>query len=323
MKTLLRILKWIGITLIALVVIFAIIVASRQNLKFDAPYPDITASKDSAVIGRGKALVYGPAHCAHCHTTADQIEAVEKGAIIPLSGGHIFKLPIGTLYSRNLTPDIETGIGKLTDGEIARTLRYGTGSDGRAILDLMPFQHMSEEDMLAIISFLRSQEPVKNAIPKNEYNLLGKIVGAFLIKPVHPTQSVPKKTIPAPTVDYGRYLANSVTNCRGCHTNRDLSTGAYIGKDFAGGLKFESESEAGTFLTTPNLTPDRETGKIFSWSLDQFKSRFRQGKLIPATMMPWGPFSRMTDVELEAIYKYLQTIEAVKNDVGPTVSKAG
>ena len=320
MKTLMKILKWTGIVFLLLVVILSVTVASRQNLKFDAPYPEIKASTDSAVIERGKNLVYGPMHCAYCHTTIDKMEQVEKGEILPLSGGHDFALPIAHLFSANITSDKETGIGKLTDGEIARTLRYGVGSDGRAIFDFMPFQHTSEEDLTAVISYLRSTAPVSNPVPENTFTTLGKVIKAFLIKPVSPSKPIPASVPVAPTVEYGSYLANSLANCRGCHTNRDLQTGAYIGKDFSGGLHIESDVVPGTFVTTPNLTPDPETGKIYGWDLDKFMKRFRQGRLIPASIMPWGPFSRMSDVQLEAIYRYLQTLEPVKNDVGPIVS---
>ena len=63
-----KILKWTGILLLLLVVALVITVYSRQHLTFEAPYPDITASPDSAVIARGAYLVNGPAHCTGCHT---------------------------------------------------------------------------------------------------------------------------------------------------------------------------------------------------------------------------------------------------------------
>jgi mono/diheme cytochrome c family protein len=154
MKKILRFFKWTAVVLGIVIVIFSITVASRQHLKFSAPYPDIKASTDSAVIARGEYLVYGPAHCVMCHVTNDKMELAEKGAKLPLSGGHLFDLEVGKIYSKNITPDKETGIGNLTDGEIARTLRYGVGHDERAMLDFMPFQNLSDEDLTAVISFL-------------------------------------------------------------------------------------------------------------------------------------------------------------------------
>src|SRR5690606_41627233 len=109
--------------------------------KYHAPYPDITASTDSAVIARGKYLAFGPAHCGTCHVPMNKVMDVENGEEIPHSGGWELTIPPGTFRAPNLTPDMETGIGKLTDGEIARTMRHMVGNDGRCI---MPFMHFAE-----------------------------------------------------------------------------------------------------------------------------------------------------------------------------------
>jgi mono/diheme cytochrome c family protein len=309
-----KILKWTGIILLIIVAGLYITIEARQDLQFDAPYPNITASADSAVIARGKSLVFGPAHCANCHVPVSRQAAILRGETVPLSGGLKFDLPLGSLYTRNLTPD-KTGIGMMTDAEIARVLRYGVNARGNAVFDIMPFHNTSDEDLTAIISYLRSQPPVQNRVPVHDFNLLGKAVRAFAIKPVGPSGPVLTAIKRDSTVEYGRYLANSVANCRGCHTNRDLMTGAFTGPDFAGGLKFDFKTDSGTYsLTTPNLTP-HSTGRIFGWTQDQFIARFRTGTIIKETHMPWGPFSRMSDVELKAIYKFLQTVKPVDNKV--------
>ena len=311
-----KILKWTGIVLLSLILIFVILVFSLQNKKFKAPYPDIHASNDSTIIARGEYLAFGPAHCSGCHSPATNQEKINKGVKLPLSGGLEFKLPIGTIYSRNITPDEETGIGKLGDSVIARSLRYGVGWDGRAIFDFMPFHNLSDEDLTAVISFLRSQQPVKNKVPDNHFNFIGKAVKAFLIKPVHPDGEVAKSVKPDTTAEYGKYIATYITNCRGCHTNRSLMTGAYTGPYFAGGLKFEADD--GSYCVTPNLTPDKETGRIYGWSEDQFISRFRMPRVIPTSDMPWDQFRNMSDNDLKAIYKYLMSLEPIKRDNGPT-----
>jgi len=309
-----KIFKWIGIILIVLIVGLVSTIALRQNIKYDAPYPNIHASTDSAVIARGKYLVYGPAHCADCHGPAGTEVQVDKGEEVSLSGGKIFKIPIGTIHIRNITPD-ETGIGKLTDEEIARTLRYGVGYDGRALIDFMPFHNTSDDDLTAIISYLRTTEPVKNEIPNHEYNLLGTIIKALVIKPVGPNGEVAKSIKQDSSVEYGKYLATSVANCRGCHTERDLKTGAFVGPDFAGGFELESFVNKNYVFHTPNISPDQKTGHIYDWSEEMFISRFRKGKIIPESPMPWGPFGRMTDTELKAIYRFLKTITPVERKI--------
>ena len=316
-----KILKWTGIVLLSLFVILAITVSTRQNLKFEAPYPAIEASADSSIVARGRHLVYGPAHCADCHYSQADKEKAMKGEPVSLSGGMAFKLPIATIYTKNITPDPETGIGKMTDAQIARLLRYGVRPDGTAVFDFMPFHNMTDEDMTAVISFLRSQQPVKYKVPDHEFFMMGKVVKAFLIKPVGPQGEVAKSIRPDTTAAYGGYLANSVANCAGCHTNRNPMTGAFVGEPFAGGLYMESETDPKNYyLLTPNLTPD-STGRLFGWSQEQFLNRFRQGKIIPHSPMPWNSFGRMNDEELKAIYKYLQTVKPVKNEIKHALNK--
>ena len=312
-----KILKWTGIILLLFLVVLTATVLMRQHLIFDAPYPSgIQASKDSAVIARGKYLVYGPAHCADCHGAVGTESRVDKGEEVALTGGKVFDLEIGLIYPRNITVDAETGIGALTDAQIARSLRYGVGHDGHAMFDFMPFHNTSDADLAAIISYLRSMPPVKNVIPKDKYNLLGKVLRAFALKPVGPDGEVLKAIKPDSSAEYGKYLAGSVANCRGCHTNRDLQTGAFIGKDFAGGLQLD---EKGFTFTTPNLTPDKNTGHIFGWTEDAFLQRFRRGKVYPQSPMPWGPFGRMSDMEIKAIYRYLRSVAPVENKIAQVV----
>jgi mono/diheme cytochrome c family protein len=308
------------LSLVAVVIIgFVIAVFARYNRTFEAPYPEIKASTDSAVIARGKYLAMGPAHCANCHSPMADFMKVESGEETSLSGGFNFELPIGKVYAPNITSDEETGIGKLRDEEVARSLRYGVRHDGKAILDFMPFYDLSESDLTAVISFLRTQAPVKNQRPQHEWNFMGKAVMAFLVKPMGDGE-VPETPPIDSTAAYGKYLAASVANCRGCHTKRDMMTGAFVGIDYAGGTKFEILDEnykiiQGKHLVTPNLTPDPETGRLNGWSQKDFIDRFRKGRVIPGSPMPWGPFSRMSDLELTAVYKFLASLEPVKNEI--------
>jgi mono/diheme cytochrome c family protein len=314
-----KFLKWTLITIVILIVAFSAVVAVKQNDTYDAPYPPIKASNDSAVIAKGKYLFFGPAHCNDCHAN---FTAYPKGTPLETmapAGGLRFDLPIGALYTPNITSDAETGIQKLTDEEIARTLRYGVGSDGRAVLDFMPFHNTSDEDLTAIISYLRTIPPVKNKVPAMEYNLLGRVVKAFMLKPTGPDGEVPKSVQPGPTVEYGKYLAHNVANCYGCHTDRDMMTGAFIGAPFAGGPKLDIPGKPGLFFVPRNLTPDPRTGHIFKWSEEDFIARFRQGKKYPDSPMPWEPFGKMSDDDLKAIYRYLRSVPPVLRDPGPVI----
>jgi mono/diheme cytochrome c family protein len=316
MKKFLKFLKWTGICILTLIIGFVVFVYARTNRTFDAPYPEITASTDSSLIARGEYLVYGPAHCAYCHAPISEYERLNAGKKVLMSGGFDFVLPVGVVHTPNITTDKETGIGAYTDQELARSLRFGVKRNGQALIDFMPFYDLSDRDLTAIISYLRTTAPVKNKRPEHKWNFMGKAVMALgMIKPMG-DGTVPPAPEPDSTAAYGKYLAESVANCRGCHTNRDMMSGAYIGTDYAGQTKFEVIDDHGQIikgkhLVTPNITPDPETGRMAFWNQEVFTTRFRVGSVIPGTPMPWGPYSRMTDLELKAIFKYLHSLEPV------------
>ncbi|TGK35010.1 cytochrome C [Leptospira gomenensis] len=305
----LKSLKWTGIFLLIVVLGVATFTVARQNAKYDAPYPDVASSSEPALIERGRHLATGPAHCVECHSKVSDGNSKVPASQPVLSGGRLFALPIGDFYTPNITPDPETGIGKLSDREIARSLRYGVRADGTVLFDFMPFHNTSDEDLTAILSFLRSLPPQSNSVPKRDLNLIGKVLKAFLVKPVGPTGEVLKSIVPAATAEYGEYLAGSVANCNGCHTLRS-EIGEYIGVPYAGGNPMEEPGKE--TLIPPNLTPHPE-GRISLWTEEQFLKRFRLGKLVEHSHMPWGSFSKMSDLELKAIYRFLKSLKPAKN----------
>ena len=159
---------------------FAVYVWRTWDRSYDEyPVPDVRASSDPAVIARGEYLVYGPAHCVECHSSSfEEFQKIVSGEKVPLQGGTRFEAPpLGAIYSKNLTPDPDTGIGRYTDGQIARMMRYNVRPNGRAsVAPMMPFHNMSDEDMIAIISFLRSQPAVRHQVPENEWTVPGKVI---------------------------------------------------------------------------------------------------------------------------------------------------
>ncbi|HEX2607186.1 MAG TPA: cytochrome c [Flavisolibacter sp.] len=314
-----KILKWTGLIILFLLAGITVTTMARQHLKYEAEYPTIKASKDSALIAKGRHIVLGPGHCLDCHSPIKNVDSVLKlGQDPPLSGGMAFKLPFGTFYTRNLTSDPETGLGNFTDGEIARVLRHSVKKNGEAVLPFMPFQDLSDEDLTAVISYLRSTKPVKNKVPDHSYNAMGALIKAFLIKPSGPSQPPVASVKADTTAAYGRHLVMAVANCNECHTKRD-GIGAYVGEPLAGGTEFSEEGHP--TLYTPNLTPD-PSSRIYGWSEADFIKRFRMGKLISYSHMPWESFGRMTDDELKAIYKYLKELKPVKTTF-PAVKEAG
>jgi len=292
--------------------------AYEHNYDEEYPIPEITIEADSAMIAHGKYLALGPAHCSHCHTTLDNFQAVEAGQEVPMHGGFDFALPFGHIYSSNITSDVKTGIGGMSDGQLYRMLRHNIKGNGKVCIDFMPFFNMSEYDVRSIIAYVRTLEPVVNEVPENDLNFMGKAIMGLAIKPSQPKGTPPDFVEREVTVDYGEYLAFSVANCYGCHTNRDLQTGEFIGEPYAGGFKFgpDPTTQNWTFVT-PNLTPDPETGSMYGWSEEQFIERMRGGRVHMTSPMPWGPFSRLDSVDLRALYAFFQTVEPVKQDNTP------
>jgi mono/diheme cytochrome c family protein len=168
----------------------------------------------------------------------------------------------------------------------------------------MPFHNLSDEDLTAVISYLRTQKPVSLKKQQNELNAIGNMVKAFLVKPVGPSDTIQSKVERDSSAAYGKYLVMNVANCSGCHTKRSIS-GAVTGDLLAGGNPMEGGH------IPPNLTPD-SSSRIFGWTEQIFIKRFRMGKVYPESEMPWNSFKRMDDIELKAIYKFLRTIKPVK-----------
>ncbi|HEX7113661.1 MAG TPA: c-type cytochrome [Steroidobacter sp.] len=228
------------------------------------------------------------------------------GAEIPLSGGRRFDLGVlGTITAPNITPDPASGIGRRSDDDLVRALRYGISHSGRPLIPFMSFTELSDRDLKAIISFLRSQSPVQNAAEPDDLSWLGALAVKIVIDPERPKTRPAAEITPERSASYGRYLATAVANCRGCHTKRSKLTGAFVGRPFAGGMELE---EHGSTFITPNLTTAAD-GVLRGLDERQFIKRFRTRAQMPTqSPMPWTEYARMTDADLGAIYLYLKSL---------------
>jgi mono/diheme cytochrome c family protein len=306
----------LGIVVMTLVAIGAT-VQTRWDRTFDAPEPELRASSDPALVEQGRYLVYGPAHCSYCHTPKADWPRLDAGEQVPLVGGYEWQLPLGVLRSPNITPDVETGIGRYSDGQLARMLRHGVRPNGQVAFPIMEFQNLSDQDIVAVLSYLRSVAPVRNVVPDHDWNVLGKGLLAMVIKPAGPSGQPPVQS-PAPgvSIERGAYLANAVANCAGCHSPRNLADGSYTGPRFSGGT-MEVDGDPDHVFGVPNLTPDAATGHIASWSEERFLARFRAGVGHPGSHMPWQAFARMSDDDIRSIYLYLNSLDPMENATGP------
>jgi mono/diheme cytochrome c family protein len=305
------------------------VIESRAVRSYDhVEGPDLRASTDPAAIERGRYLVTGPSHCVACHVASyEEALRSDAGEEVPMRGGMPFELgPLGTIYPGNLTPDPETGIGRYTDRQLFRMLRHLINPDGTASLSaLMPFHMMADDDLVAIVSYLRSLPPVRHEVPAPRYTYLGKVVRATApaFRPELEHTAPARAPAEAATVERGEYVARSVANCFACHTNHDLASMKFIGPEFAGGAEFEPVPVPGgdpqLWFRSPNLTPVRGGVLARLGAAEAWIERFRAGRVHPGSPMPWGPFSRLSDADLEALWLYLNSLAPVEYETGPTM----
>jgi mono/diheme cytochrome c family protein len=268
------------------------------------------AQDQDALVKRGEYLMNGPVACGNCHTPRNPDMSFQKD--MDFAGGFKIVDPAFEVHTANITPDAETGIGTWTDEEIITAIREGKTPDGRIIWPPMPvptYNAMSDDDVKAIVAYLRTVKPVHHEVPESKYNI--------------PQQAMPPaKGSPAPPATdqlaYGSYIVNALAHCFECHTPMGPQ-GPDMSKMGAGG--FEIELAPGMTVRTANITPDPETG-IGSWSDDDIKKAITDAvtptgqKLAPP--MPYPFFKNMTEEDLDAVVAYLRTIPAVKNVVERT-----
>lgn len=265
----------------------------------------IRAVDDPAVVERGRYLVYGPAHCAACHGDPD----IPYAENTRLTGGRTFDLgALGALTAPNITSDKTAGIGAISDAAFVRILRYGVSRSGRPLAPFMPYARMTDDDLRAVLSYLRTVPAQGPIAAEHDLTWLGRL-GLALIGADRPSERPPASLAQERTAEYGGYLANVVAGCHACHTQRSKLTGAFKGAPFAGGMTFE---ENGQTFASPNLTPIAG-GLIGAWTEQQFVDHFRaRARLASDSPMPWKAFARMTDDDLGALYRYLKTLKAAE-----------
>jgi mono/diheme cytochrome c family protein len=289
---------------------------ARQTRLFPVKDLEFRASSEPAIVERGRYLVQGPAHCADCHgARSPSGESPESTA--PLSGGYEFRLPVGVFRAPNITSDEETGLGRYSDADLARILRYGVRPDGSAVLPFMPFAELADDDLTAVISYLRSTKPVRHEVPAHEFNLLGNLVRAWVIAPVGP-KTTPEKRAPRGAVaENGRYLAHHVANCVSCHTRMDMRTGELVGPLFGGGAQHPAVGGSKKTYLSPNLTPDPRWGWIEGWDESAFAARLTSGAGRDGSPMPWPAFAGLSNDDARAIYLYLRSLPKAEGGPDP------
>lgn len=309
-----------GLILVVVAVSAVTVEVMARRTYADVPKPQIRSSTDPAAIERGAYLVNSVAHCPACHLPQPEAKGFNPLGRPDLRGGHRWDLPFGTWYSANITPSRESGIGTWTDQEIARVLRTGVRRDGTlSVFMAMGVGDIADTDLAAIISYLRAQPAVETRPPQSEFNFLGRAVMAFAMRPREGTRAFLDAPPMEASVARGRYLVHGPGHCVSCHSPSSMASGLRPQAPLlSGGMPEAAGDDPAMEVVAPNLTPDPQTGAIYAWSEDDFVQRFHAGRVVAGSPMPWEAFASMTNTDLAAIWRYLRTVDAVCNDVGPT-----
>jgi mono/diheme cytochrome c family protein len=218
-----------------------------------------------------------------------------------------------------LTADPDSGIGNWSDGQIARLLRNGLRRDGRYATTMPRFSRLGDEDVAALIGFLRSTDPMvaaaPNHVPTSSLGLAGTLALAFAAGV--DTRGDAHVAMPprGPTVEYGRYLAVAVYGCVDCHTDGFTSTPEKLRSPvlLAGGLFHRTPR--GDPIYSTNLTPDPQTG-IGPWTPDDLTRALSTGigrDGLP--VRPPMPVFRYIDAgESGALFAYLRSVPAINRN---------
>jgi mono/diheme cytochrome c family protein len=318
-KWLRRILKVLGILIVVLVVLVIALVIFVQ-LTWDRPddraAPQMTAPTDAQTVARGEYLYKYSLICWSCHGSEGNHSPEE-----PQAGGLEFDVTeigppggFGYLYASNVTPDPETGIGAWTDGELVRALREGLDREGYMLFPIMEaewWKDLSDEDVLALVAYMRSLTPVRNQVPDSQLSFAAKALMTLGIMKPQPPITAPVVAPPrGVTVEYGEYLASHASTCAGCHMPRNPNNGQFdVTQPFAGGL-FPFPEE-GFSTTSSNL--------IGNWTEEQFMIAMRTGLRPDGTVMlpfmPWTSYNRWSEDDLRAVWLYLRSLEPIVHEV--------
>jgi len=246
--------------------------------------PAEPASAEQSQIIRGEYLAR-IGDCFACHT--------ERGGQ-PYAGGLEMATPFGPLYTTNITPDPETGIGKWSADDFWRAIHEGKSKDGSFLYPAMPYTNytkVSREDSDAMYAYFRSVKPVRRQntpqglnFPYNQRELL--LGWRTLYFKEGEYKDDPKQS---KEWNRGAYLVEGLGHCNACHSARNL-LGAVSKDDMSGGLIPVQNWYA------PSLTSSKETG-LGQWDIKEIVDLLRTG--VSARGAVYGPMSAVVQHSLQ------------------------
>ncbi len=274
----------------------------------------VATGQESPSVERG-AYIFRAAGGCSCHT-----DVKNDGAF--MAGGRPIATPFGIIYSTNITPDLESGIGAWSDEDFLRAMTLGVGPSGVQYFPVFPytsFTRMTRQDVLDLKAYLFSITPVAQANRAAKLQApfgwrFGVRVWRWLYFQPGTLQPDPDQS---PQWNRGAYLVQALGHCGECHTPRNLMGGLKKGRRHAGTVDGPDGELA------PNITPDADTG-IGSWSPADLVWFLQMGlkpdgddtQGLMSELIETG-YSHLSEGDLEAIAVYIQSLPAIHNEVVP------
>lgn len=272
---------------------------------------DRPQSIDRSAVERGRYLAIA-GNCASCHT-------VPGGEF--MAGGVVFKTPFGEIYSTNITPDPQTGIGAWSDEDFRNSMRHGVRPDGEHLYPVFPytaFTKITDEDLSAIFAYLKSLPEVLQPERKNDlafpFGIRALMLGwkALFFEPGEfepdPQQSQ--------VWNRGAYLVDALGHCSACHSPRNVLGAEQLSKAMRGGEYVDNVPENGhRYWSASNLTAS-ERG-LGLWPQVELVSYLKTAR--NSFLESFGPMnevivnstSLLDQVDIEAMATYLKSLPAL------------
>jgi mono/diheme cytochrome c family protein len=292
------------------------------------------ARAETSLIEQGRYLATA-GDCISCHTRP-------KG--VPFAGGLPLTSAFGVIYSANITPDPATGIGAWSEQQFARALREGIAADGRHLYPALPYTaytKVTDRDVHAIYTYLRSLKPVRYTPPPNEmrfpFSFRGLLAGWNLLY-LQPGRYVPDRARSAEW-NRGAYLVQGLGHCGACHTPRNLLGAERTAQALTGSAYLDEISDE---VIDDHLTPmDERTVRLWSaanltqastglaaWSVDEIEAYLRSGHNAragafgPMSLVIANSTSHLSAADLRAMAIYLKSLPAAAPPEQPRVDEA-
>lgn len=268
------------------------------------PKPIITKHSDSALIAKGEYLAKA-GDCMACHTDTRQ-----RG--IPFAGGLGISTPFGTIYSPNLTPDKETGIGNWTDADFIKAMHEGISPEGKNYYPAFPYNYFNkiqDEDLIAIKAYLNSIPPVKRQNTPNEmffpFNIRFLQWGwKVMFFEFHKGRYQYDNTQTAEW-NRGAYLVQTYGHCAMCHSPLNILGSVRDKYKLTGGF------------VDGFYAPDITAHGLGNASIQDVMDVFKKDQMLRGAGQVQGPMKEvnhdslryLTDADLKAMVVYLKTVQ--------------